>query len=118
MREAILMKTKLIALTLAATLLVAPAAYAHGGHHGAHHSAQQSQIAPSYTCQGQPAHQHTDGTCPYADSQSCQAAADCARILEEGTAVKQVIRHCQHVFYLPMNDRCAYALEAAALPLD
>lgn len=112
------MKTKLIALTLAATLLVAPAAYAHGGHHGAHHGEGQYQPRTTYTCQGQPAHQHIGGTCPYEDSASCQMTADCARILEESTAVKQVIRHSQHVLYLSMNDRCAHALEAAAWPLD
>lgn len=109
------MKTKWIALTLAAMLFVAPVAYGHGGYHGGHHSVQQSQPAAGYTCQGQPQHQHISGVCPYADSQSCPAAADCVRLLEDGTAVKQVIRHCQHVFYLPMNDRCARALEAASL---
>lgn len=116
------MKTKLIALTLAATLLAAPAAYAHGGQHGAHHAQQQNCAESSYTCHGTPAHQHADGVCPYADSMAANGEVthegNCAVYLEDSATVKNVIRHCQNIFYMPMEDHCARALEAAALPLE
>ena len=93
------MKKKIIALTMAATLLLAPAAYAHGGHHGAHHAQHSGDCTATYTCNGYAAHQHDNGVCPY------QSSADTTVSFEDlNTAgVQSVIRHCQSVLYMPMS---------------
>ena len=105
------MKKKIIALTMAATLVLAPAAYAHGGHHGAHHAQQSSACAETYTCNGYAEHQHNDGVCPYQTSASTTASTISFDDLNTA-GVQSVIRHCQSVLYMPMSDHCAHALNA------
>ena len=69
------MYKKWMAFVLVLSCLVAPAAYAHGGHHNTHHQAriyhnntmqQQDYSAETYTCYGYAAHEHPNGQCPYA----------------------------------------------------
>ena len=106
------MKKKIIALTMAATLLLAPAAYAHGGHHGAHHAQQYTHCAETYSSSDCVAQQHDDGICLYPTAAGTTSGAISFSDLNTA-GVQNVIRHCQRVLYMPRADHCAHALNAA-----